>query len=269
MAKPVVAVLDVGKTNKKVALYDSVFDVVAEDHASFESYEWEGLEVENTDAMIEWFRQALKSAAAQHDIRAIAVSAHGATFALLDERGELALPVIAYTSPGASEIEDEFHQTFGTPRDLHRQTCTPNMGFVNMAKVLYYVKTRLPKRWAACKHALFYGTYFGHALTGVRGLEPTFPGNHTYFWDFEHATWSHVARALGADKLFDSPMARPWDALGNVKPDWINDCGLMPECKVTLGIHDSNANYLPYLAQGHKDFLLNSTGTWSVLLRNA
>jgi sugar (pentulose or hexulose) kinase len=43
---------------------------------------------------------------------------------------------------------------------------------------------------------------------------------------------------------------------------------------VTQGIHDSNANYLPYLAQRRQsdqfaDFLLNSTGTWCVLMRES
>jgi sugar (pentulose or hexulose) kinase len=54
-----------------------------------------------------------------------------------------------------------------------------------------------------------------------------------------------------------------------VKPEWARECGLPDDCLVTTGIHDSNANFLPYLAKGHSDFLLNSTGTWCVLMRGS
>jgi len=43
--------------------------------------------------------------------------------------------------------------------------------------------------------------------------------------------------------------------------------GLTPDAIVTMGIHDSNASLLPHLAKKHgKDFILNSTGTWCVLM---
>jgi L-fuculokinase len=266
---PVVAVLDVGKTNKKVILFDRSFRMLAEERTSIETRDFNGVEVEDTETLMTWFRGTLKKFSADYDIVVIAVCAHGATFALVDESGGLAHPVISYTASQGEEVQEEFYDVFGSVEDLHRQTCAADIGFCNMAKVLYYVKTRLPETWARCRHGLFYGPYLGYELTGKMGLEPTFAGNHTYFWDFEKDTWSEVARSLGADKLFDLPMSRPWDMLGTVTPEIAEECGLSPECKVTLGIHDSNANYLPYLAKGYDDFLLNSTGTWCVLMRPA
>ena len=138
-----------------------------------------------------------------------------------------------------------------------------------MAKVLYFTKTRLPEVWARVAHALFYTAYLGWELTGSRGMEPTYLGNHSYLWDYSANSWSAVGRDLRADKLFPSEFSSPWDALGVVKPEIASACGLPADCRVTLGIHDSNANLLPYLAKGYDNFLLNSTGTWCVLMRPA
>lgn len=269
MTESAVAVLDVGKTNKKVSIYDRAFNVLADERTPIEPIMRGDIEVEDTERLLRWFRDALRRLASKHRIESIAITTHGATFAVLDEAGRLAHPVISYTSERGGEVQEEFYEVFGTREDLHRKTCTTDIGFCNMAKVLYFIKTRLPEAYAACRYGLFYGPYLGYELTGQMGLEPTFPGNHTYFWDFSKHTWSDVARALGADRMFGFPMRAPWETLGVVKPELAAACGLPADCKVTIGIHDSNANFLPYLAKGHDDFLLNSTGTWCVLMRNS
>ena len=269
MGKEAVAVLDIGKTNKKISLYDRDFQVFGQERKSFEPKDYQGIEVEDTDAQLAWFREGLRSLSKAADIRTIAVTTHGATFALLDDAGQLAHPVISYTWPGGAQVQDAFYEAFGDPVALHRATATPDLGFVNMAKVLFFIKTRRPEVWARCKRGVFYGPFFGHAFTGNAGLEPTFPGNHTYFWDFARGGWSDVALKLEADRLFGTNVQHPWDSIGTVTSAVAAECGLPGDCQVALGIHDSNANYLTYLAKGHRDFLLNSTGTWCVLMRES
>ncbi len=62
-------------------------------------------------------------------------------------------------------------------------------------------------------------------------------------------------------------MRDSWDVLGTLKPEIAVRCGLGAETLVTMGIHDSNASLLPHLAKrGGRDFILNSTGTWCVLM---
>lgn len=269
MASETVAVLDVGKTNKKVSLYTRDWQVAGEARTSLKTKEYDGIEVEDTEGLLSWFRDALKGLSEGRSVRAIAVSAHGATLTVLDAEGRLAFPVISYTWPGGAEVNDEFYETFGDRIDLHRRTGTPDFGFINMAKALFYLKTRRPEVWARSTRGLFYGPYLGYELCGGMGVEPTFPGNHTYLWDYAKRDWSDVARGLGADRLYGFPMANSWDVLGNVKPEVAQACGISPQCKVTLGIHDSNANFLPYLAKGFSNFLLISSGTWGVLMRPA
>ncbi len=267
MKPQTVLVLDIGKTNKKAAVYDRDFRVLAEERISLGTAAWRGLEVERTDELLAWFRDRLRAFAREYDIRAISISGHGATLALLDERGELAMPVLSYTSPTDPAFNEEFYCEYGSRASLHRATASPDLGFVNMAKILHYVRTRLPECWAASRRGLFYPQFFAHALTGRYTLEPTYVGNHSYLWDYARKDWSEVARRLGADKLFGGPMRAPWEVLGPLRENWIEECGVGAECKVAVGIHDSNANLLPYLARDESEFLLNSTGTWCVLMR--
>ncbi len=261
-----VAVLDVGKTNKKIRLYDRQFQPLAEERTSLDTRMQDGLEVEPTEELLAWFRQAMARLGSEYDIRAISVCAHGATVAMLDEAGKLAYPVISYTSEKGAEIEQEFYDVFGKAEALHYDTCTPNVGFTNGAKALYYVSKRMPEVWDKVATVLFYNSYLGYELTGNYSMEPTYLGNHNYLWNFFDGTWSQVGIRMGAHTRFPDKMGSPWDSLGTVKPELAKACNLPEDCQVTLGIHDSNANFLPYLAKGYEHFILNSTGTWCVLM---
>jgi len=265
----VVAVLDVGKTNKKLRVYDRRFEVLGEERTTLETKDYDGIEVESTEELLSWFRGALKQFATDYHIRTIAITTHGATCALLDEEGKLAHPVISYTCERGAEVQEEFYEVFGDRKRLHYETSAADFGFANLAKVLFFAKTRLPGVWAKVRHVLFYDAYLGYELTGTMASEPTYLGNHSCLWRFKDQTWSSVAKGLGADRLFPERLLKPWDALGCVRLETAQECGLPENCLVTCGIHDSNANFLPYLAQGHRDFILNSTGTWCVAMKQA
>jgi len=52
-----------------------------------------------------------------------------------------------------------------------------------------------------------------------------------------------------------------------VTADLARRTGLSPEVVVTMGIHDSNSSLLPHFAKkGQTPFVLNSTGTWCVIM---
>lgn len=269
MKPAVVAVLDVGKTNKKLSVYDRQFQVLGEERTTLETDTRDGLEIEPTDDLLAWFRASIKRLAREFDIRAVSITAHGATYAMLGEDGAPAYPVISYTSEKGAEVQEEFYDTFGDRRTLHRNTCTPDLGFANLGKSIFYVNTRMPQVWKKVRHLLFYDSYLGYELTGVRSMEPTYLGNHSYLWDFFDGRWSEVGFKLGAPTRFPDRLSNPWDRLGAVKPELARECGLSPDCVVTMGLHDSNANFLPYLAQGFENFVLNSSGTWCVLMSQA
>ncbi|MFZ3110644.1 MAG: carbohydrate kinase, partial [Rectinemataceae bacterium] len=54
---------------------------------------------------------------------------------------------------------------------------------------------------------------------------------------------------------------------GTILPEVAAATGLSPDTIVTMGIHDSNASLLPYLVKDYgTEFIVNSTGTWCVLM---
>jgi len=66
------------------------------------------------------------------------------------------------------------------------------------------------------------------------------------------------------------PIRQPWEVLGTIRPEIVERTGLSPDTLITLGIHDSNASIMPHLASaGQREFVLNSTGTWCVLMHPA
>ncbi len=117
------------------------------------------------------------------------------------------------------------------------------------------------------RHILNYPQYFGFLLTGRVGAEATYVGCHSYLWDFAAGRWSSVARDLGIIDKLPAQVGRSWDVLGTVTPEVARRTGLDPSTIVTMGIHDSNASLLPYLIKAQEDFVLNSTGTWCVIMK--
>ena len=95
----------------------------------------------------------------------------------------------------------------------------------------------------------------------------TYIANHSYLWDWKAERYSSVAEKLGVAGKMPSPLRRSWETLGGLKPEVAARLGLPAGVVVTMGIHDSNASLLPHLAKRPgKDFVLNSTGTWCVLM---
>ena len=92
-----VAVIDLGKTNSKVALVDTrlctEINVVKQAATTKQTELYPSLDHEAIESFIV---ESLKSFAGTHTIDAITVTTHGATVALIDEAGELALPVLDY-----------------------------------------------------------------------------------------------------------------------------------------------------------------------------
>ena len=77
--------------------------------------------------------------------------------------------------------------------------------------------------------------------------------------DVKAQTYSSLARQRGWDRLFP-PMVKAWDVLGPLKPSF-RGASFKGRGAVLAGVHDSNANYLRYLAAGEGSFTLLSTGT--------
>jgi sugar (pentulose or hexulose) kinase len=262
-----IAVFDVGKTNKKLIVFNHRLELIDALYHTFDDYEKDGVRIEAVEEAAEWLRVSLREMAARHDIGAISICTHGAAFACIDAAGRLAVPLLSYTTDPGQAFNERFAADFGDPITLQRETKTPNMvGLGCMAKGIRFAQERWPEAFKNTAAILPLPQYYGFLLTGKKAIDPTDVGCHTAFWNFEKNDWSPVIAKMGIRSLFPRSVSAPWDVLGTITPDVAQRTGLSGDTVVTVGIHDSNASLLPYLIKETGAFVVNSTGTVSVSL---
>ena len=264
-----IAVIDIGMTNKKVAVFDGGLKLRAIDRRVFEPLMVEGLETHDLAGMEDWFLDTLARLAKRFDIEAIVLCTHGATFVCADSGGKPILPCVYYTHEPGPEFQDRFYALAGKPEELQAATGTPRLSaLINPAKGLLFAKEKWPEAFDRASLVLPYSQYWGMRLSGRAGLEGTYMGCHTYLYDWKKDSSSLVAERLGIAEKLPFPLRASWEVLGTLKPEIAARTGLSPDTIVTMGIHDTNASLLPYLIkEGEGGFVLNSTGTWCVLMR--
>ena len=268
-----VAVIDIGKTNKKVVIYDQRLQPVVSKQEAFAAQPADdGLHHEPVEPIWTWLCATLTELYRSHPFHAIAITTHGATIACLDADGDLAVPVVAYDSPLDEQtqraLDDRFYRLSGGDRDaLQADTGTCDLPLlINQAKNLLHSRAVHPQGMAKTAHVVNYPQFWGHRLTGKLAAEPTYSFNHAYLYNFSQQTPSRAAEAVGVGARIPRRFASPWDRLGVLTPRMQVELGL-PPLPVVVGIHDSNAALLPYLvAFGERDFVLNTTGTWCVAM---
>ncbi|MFW5786196.1 MAG: FGGY-family carbohydrate kinase [bacterium] len=262
-----IAVFDVGKTNKKLFIYDNSFRQLDSVAKRFDPVEARGIRAEPVEAMEEWLLDELKRFQGQYPIKVISITTHGAATVCVGADGSPSVPAVDYTFDPEDDTRDAFYEEMGDPVTLQQETATTEVQpLVNPGKALFFLKRRFPDDFAKTKHVLFYPQYFGFRLTGQVAADYTYVGCHTYLWNFDTFEYSRVADRLGILELLPQEMKEPWDVLGTVTSAVAERTGLPPDTIVTAGIHDSNASLIPYLLTTTEDFTLNSTGTWCVAM---
>ena len=268
MKHEAIAVLDVGKTNKKVLIYDKNFNVLEETVESFPEIETDGLQLEQPQAVFDWFCGILAGYSEKFTIEAISVTTHGATVVCVDDQGSLTTPPLSYTNTTEEGFADEFFSKFGSRDQLQQETGTAEVGdLINAGKMVYYLKKNFPEEFEKTSWILSYPQYFGFKLTAQAGAEPTMLGCHSFLFDPYNVAYSQVAEKLGIIDKLPSKINNTWEKLGTVSPDIAKKTGVGTDCVVTYGLHDSNASLVPYLISGDEKFILDSTGTWCVAMR--
>ncbi len=263
-----VAVIDIGKTNKKVHVYDDALDLVDSRSKTFDSIERDGVPWVPSEAVEEWLLDTLSQLGSRYAIGLISIATHGATIACVGEDGDLAIPIVDYTHEPGDSFHEAFYERCGSPDDLQRETATPKFpALLNAAKALFFFRRSMPEAWERVRHVLFYPQFLAYRLTARIGADFTYAGCHTYLFDFERMDYSSVADALDVRGLLPESIHDPGTVLGRLDPAVAGRTGLSPETKVTLGVHDSNSSLLPYLIKRpEEDFIVNSTGTWCVAM---
>lgn len=263
MAAPVrhVAVIDIGKTHAKLALVDlearAEIAVRKRQNTVAADGDYPHFPVE---PLWQFLVEALAEFGKTHPIDAISVTTHGATAALLDESGELALPILDYEYAGPDALDEEYRAV----RPPFAETGSPRLpAGLNLGAQLFWQQRMFAERFARVRHILTYPQYWSYRLTGVLATEVTSFGCHTDLWNAASGDFSSMVRALGWTELF-APVRLAGDRLGTLGPELAAELGLSPQTPVFCGIHDSNASLLPHLLTRKPPFAVVSTGTWVI-----
>lgn len=258
-----VAVIDLGKTNSKVALVDTQsaeeLNVVTQPAAVNSSGLYPCLDHQRIKAFV---IDSLASLAAEHAIDAITVSTHGATAALIDAAGELVLPVLDYE---AKEV-DALRTDYDKHRPNFSSTGSPALpGGLNIGAQLYWQQTTYPKQFAAAKTILTWPQYWVHWLTGNRHNDVTSLGCHTDLYEPRAQRYSSLISEMGWDSLMP-PLTLSGQLSGALVQPIVEQLGWRHSVPVYTGIHDSNASLVPHLIAQNEPFSVVSTGTWFIAM---
>jgi sugar (pentulose or hexulose) kinase len=256
-----IAVLDIGKTNVKLALVDAATlterRLLTRPNQPVTSGPYPHFDV---DGLWGWLMDGLAGLAREAEIGAISVTTHGACGVLVDGRGPV-LPVLDYEHEGPDEVAADYEAI----RPDFAETYAARLpSGLNLARQLYWQQRRWPEAFARATAFLTYPQYWAWRLSGVMASEVTSLGCHTDLWDLREGRPSSLVCKMGWEKLL--PPVRPAaERLGAVLPEIVRRCGLPADCRVVCGIHDSNATLLPHVLSRPAPFAVFSTGTWAVL----
>ena len=143
MPKPVIAIFDVGKTNKKLFLIDEEYNIVFERAARFIETEDEDDEpCENLDSLISSVHDSLAQVMQmnEYEIKAINFSTYGASFVYLDENGQPLTPLYNYLKAYPEDLQQAFYAKYGGEEKVSLETASPVLGSLNSGLQLYRIK---------------------------------------------------------------------------------------------------------------------------------
>lgn len=256
-----IAVIDIGKTNAKLALVEAgslrELAVVTRPNTVLPGPPWPHFDLE---VHWEFFLHHLAAFHAAHGVDAISVTTHGASAVLLDAQGGLAAPMLDYEHPGP----DDLAQDYDAIRPPFAETGSARLpGGLNLGAQLFWLFRTQPGLRGRVAHVLTYPQYWGWRLTGELATDVTSLGCHTDLWNPWEGRFSPLVDRLGlAGRI--APARRPGEVLGGLRPEIAAMTGLSPRTPVSVGIHDSNASLYAHVLAREGAFAVVSTGTWVV-----
>ncbi len=259
-AIPVILIFDVGKTNKKILLFDEHYRLVFEESVQFvETTDEDGFACEEINELTSWVKSSFLKMLAlkEFKIKAVNFSAYGASFVYVDQDLKPVLPLYNYLKPYPSELLESFYKKYGSKSEFSKRTASPVLGSLNSGMQLYRLKIEKPEIYESIKYALHLPQYLSSILTNKPYSEITSIGCHTNLWDFTKNNYH--------EWVFEQDINTKLPPVLNsdecIELHYYNE-----SVCVGVGIHDSSSALIPYLANFHEPFILLSTGTWCISL---
>lgn len=258
--KSVTAIFDIGRTNKKFFLFDDTLSIIKTRKTEFEEItDDDGYPSDDLNAIKKWVLEIAQDTLSDTSInvKAINISAYGATMVHIGNDDKPVTPLYNYLKPYPNELFDEITDQYGGQEHFYLETASPPLGMLNAGLQLYWLKKRKSALFNKIRTSLFLPQYISYLLTGQKTIEKTGIGCHTCMWNFREDQYHRWLRDEELLKLLPdiTPVTHRFDCkIGDSRT------------KTGIGIHDSSAALVPYLQVFEDQFLLLSTGTWSVAM---
>jgi sugar (pentulose or hexulose) kinase len=256
MKERVIAIFDIGKTNKKLLLFDYNLRLVSEEETRFEEkLDDDGFECDNIELIEEWINESIASLvhSEKYELTALNFATYGATIVYLNSEGERITPVYNYLKPIDDNIPERLYRRYGGQDEFCRRTASPALGMLNSGIQILWLKSVKPEVFSKVRYILHFPQYVSYLITGKICSEHTSIGCHTGLWDFDNMKY----HSWVSDQGLDLPQPVPVDTITEVEIDG-------KKLKAGIGIHDSSSSLAPYFTGNRGKFLLISTGTWCI-----
>lgn len=258
--QPAILIFDIGKTNKKVLLFNELYQVVYEKSVTLpEITDEDGDPCESLTALQKFVKESVEEVfqLTQFLIKAINFTAYGASFVYINTSGKTVTHLYNYLKPYPSSLQKRFYRHYGDEEIFSLETASPVLGSLNSGLQLYRLKYEQPKIFENCWQALHLPQFLSFLIAENVCSEITSIGCHTGMWNFgkdDYHAWVYEEGV--AEKLPSLVTAN------TTYPITIQQQSVL----VGTGLHDSSAALVPYLEQFKEPFLLLSTGTWCISL---
>jgi sugar (pentulose or hexulose) kinase len=256
----VIAVFDIGKTNKKMFLFNKDFKVVQTDLIRFEEVvDDDNDPCDDIESIEKWIKKEIETVQQENKftIKAINFSTHGASLVYLDKEGERITPLYNYLKPLEMDF-GAFYEMYGGVEEFSRKTASPAYGMLNSGLQMFWLKNAKPHFWSKVENILHYPQYLSYLFSNKIRADYTSLGAHTAIWNFDKMKYH---KWLESENIsLPKPKKGKQACLSMVNGQ---------EIAIGMGLHDSSSSIIPLLESNENagnEFVLLSTGTWIICM---
>jgi sugar (pentulose or hexulose) kinase len=160
-----------------------------------------------------------------------------------------------YLKSFPDDCKELFLKNYNRNKDLSTITASPFLGLLNSGLQLFWLKHKKKEFFDNIQTTLHFPQYFTYLLSSKKFADITSVGCHTMLWNFgkkDYHEWVDRENIRGLlPPLHNANLTIDHTVAGT-------------PFKMGLGVHDSSAALMPYLAVMKDKFLLLSTGTWNI-----
>jgi sugar (pentulose or hexulose) kinase len=260
MGTPCTLIFDIGKTNKKLFLFDDGFNViVSENTVLTEISDDDGFPADDLSSIVSWIKIKTDELInnPEYDIKAINFTTYGASLVHLDPEGNVVAPFYNYLKPYPEDLKNGFFENYYGEEEFSLITSSPSLGMLNSGLQLYFIKNRKPHLFKKIYKSLHFPQYLSYLLTNQLMADYTSIGCNTGMWDFKDKSYVKWLEDEDLINFLSPVIASSTNFPVEIRSSKVN---------VGVGVHDSSSALVPYLETFNEPFVLLSTGTWNICL---